>query len=69
MSGDLARFVAAGPAPQRHATRLLVAIGRRPRGRLLLARLGPLDQAISGMIAMERYDRPGAAAHLGWDPR
>lgn len=69
MSGDLARFVAAGPAPQRHVMRLLVAIGRRPRGRRLLRRLGPLDQAINGTLAMDHFDRPGASAHLGWDPR
>jgi hypothetical protein len=68
MSGDLERFVAAAPPPQRAGLRALLALARRPRGRRLLHRLGPLDQAANGVLAMDHFDGPGASAGLGWDP-
>lgn len=68
MSDALDRFVAAGPHGQRTATRALLAVGRRPRGRALLARLKPLDQAIGGLLAMDHYDQPANSAAVGWDP-
>lgn len=67
MSGDLDRFIAAGPWPERSGIRLLVALARRPRGSRLLARLAPLDQLTGGLLAMEHYEDPALARGLGWD--
>lgn len=68
MSEALDRFVAAGPVQQRVPMRALLAIGRRPRGRAVLRRLGPLEQAVAGMLAMDHYDQPEHSIPLGWDP-
>ncbi|MFL5843611.1 MAG: hypothetical protein ACJ762_02890 [Solirubrobacteraceae bacterium] len=68
MSGPLEQFVAAGPAHQRVVVRVLLAVGRRPRGRVLLRLAPPLDQAVGGMLAMEHFDDPRVSAELGWDP-
>jgi hypothetical protein len=67
VTGPLDGFVAAAPHPQRAGLRLLVALGRRPRGRRLLARAAPVDQLANGLIAMERFDDPAVATALGWD--
>jgi hypothetical protein len=64
---SLASFLAAAPAPQRAALRLLVALARRPRGRILLGWLAPLDQLAGGVVAMGHYDEPAVARVLGWD--
>jgi hypothetical protein len=63
----LAEFIAASPALQRPALRLLVALGRRPRGLALLAKVPPADQAATGLEAMARYDDPARARALGFD--
>jgi hypothetical protein len=68
MSDDLDRFVAAAPSAQRAGLRLLLALARRPRGAWLVRRLGPLDQAAHGLLAMDHFDRPGVSIPLGWDP-
>ena len=67
MSDSLEEFIAASPRPQRPALRLLVALGRRPRGLALLTRLGPAAHAASGLLGMGRYDEPVRARALGWD--
>jgi hypothetical protein len=64
----LEEFIAASPAPQRLGLRLLIALGRRPRGLALLAKLAPADQAATGLAAMARYDDAGRARALGFDP-
>jgi hypothetical protein len=63
----LADFIAASPAPQRLGLRLLLALGRRPRGLALLTKLAPADQAATGLVAMTRYDDPDRARALGFD--
>jgi hypothetical protein len=63
----LEKFIAASPAPQRLGLRLLIALGRRPRGLALLAKLAPADQAATGLAAMARYDDPDRARALGFD--
>jgi hypothetical protein len=63
----LAEFIAASPGPQRLGLRLLIALGRRPRGLALLAKLAPADQAATGLAAMARYDDPRTARALGFD--
>jgi hypothetical protein len=68
VSATLDRFVAAGPPLQREATRALLALARRPRGRALLRRLGPLDQAAGALLAMDHFDEPEHSVPLGWDP-
>jgi hypothetical protein len=60
-------FVAAAPWPQRPALRLLLALVRRPRGALLLARVPALEQVASAMLALGRYDDPAVGRALGWD--
>ena len=67
MDDRLAEFIAASPWPQRPALRLLVALGRRPRGLALLAKIPPADQAATGLEAMARYDDPARARALGFD--
>jgi hypothetical protein len=66
-SQALERFIAAGPWPQRAAVRLLVALGRRPRGWRLLRSLAPADQLAGALLAMERFEDPAIARALGWD--
>jgi hypothetical protein len=63
----LAEFVAAGPAPQRIALRAALTLVSRPRGRALLAVLGPSRHVIEGLAAMGVYDEPEVARALGWD--
>ena len=60
-------FVDAAPQPQRSGMRLLIALGRRPRGRRLLGRAHAVDQLATGLVAMGRYEDPVNAARLGWD--
>jgi hypothetical protein len=67
MSDPLEQFLAASPWPQRPGLRLLLAIGRRPRGMALLKKLAPADQAAAGLLGMGRYDDPERARALGWD--
>jgi hypothetical protein len=64
----LAEFIAASPGPQRLGLRLLLALGRRPRGLALLAKIAPADQAATGLAAMVRYDDAERARTLGFDP-
>jgi hypothetical protein len=63
----LEKFIAASPAAQRPALRLLLALARRPRGLALLAKVAPADQAAAGLEAMARYDDPATARALGFD--
>jgi hypothetical protein len=63
----LAEFVAAGPSPQRIGLRATLALVSRPRGRALLAVLGPGRHVIDGVAAMGVYDEPEVARTLGWD--
>jgi hypothetical protein len=67
MSEGLDAFLAAAPRRNRVALRVLLALVRRPRGALLLARLPLLEQAANATLALERYDDPTLAARLGWD--
>jgi hypothetical protein len=60
-------FLSAAPQPSRAGLRLLLALARRPRGRGLLARVPPAEQAAQGVLALGHYDRPEVAARLGWD--
>jgi hypothetical protein len=63
----LASFIDAGPSPQRVALRVLLAVGRRPRGGALLARFATLEQVVGSLLALARYDDPALACTLGWD--
>jgi hypothetical protein len=63
----LESFVAAAPQPQRAALRLMVALGRRPRGVWLLHRLAPVDQLANGLLAGDRFEDPAVTEPLGWD--
>jgi hypothetical protein len=63
----LGEFVAAGPVPQRVALRATLALAGRPRGRALLAALGPGRHVIDGLAAMGAYDETEMARSLGWD--
>ena len=63
----LDEFVAAGPVPQRIALRAALTLVSRPRGRALLALLGPSHHVIEGLAAMGVYDDPEVARALGWD--
>jgi len=48
--------------------RALIALGRRPRGRALLARSGETTNQLAQMlISLARYDDPALARSLGWD--
>lgn len=64
----LGDFLAAAPWPQRAGLRVLVALGGRPRGMRLLHRFGGADQLAQGLLGMARYETPGLAGTLGWDP-
>jgi hypothetical protein len=65
---SLDEFTGGGPWPQRTALRLLVTLGRRPRGRLLLRRVPQADQLAQSLRAMEHFDDPAVSRRLGWDP-
>jgi hypothetical protein len=67
VSQALDGFLAAAPWPQRAGLRILVALGRRPRGVALLRRLAPADQLANSMLAMARFEEPALAHALGWD--
>jgi hypothetical protein len=67
MSEAFDTFLAAAPWPQRTSMRLLMALGRRPRGAGLLARVPQLQQLAGSLVALERYDEPVLARALGWD--
>jgi hypothetical protein len=67
MSDPLQPMIAAGHWPERVALAGLLAVARRPRGAALLARVPPLAQAASSLLAMARYDDPAIARRLGWD--
>lgn len=64
---ELDLFVGAAPQPQRSGLRLLLALERRPRGRRVLHRSGPVEQLANGLLAMGRYEDPVNAVALGWD--
>ncbi|HET7341455.1 MAG TPA: hypothetical protein VFL90_08335 [Methylomirabilota bacterium] len=63
----LSEFVAAAPVFQRCGMMALIALGRRPRGRALLARAGAADQLAQMLTSLGRYDDPAVARALGWD--
>jgi hypothetical protein len=67
MSEPLEQLIAAAPAWRRPGMRAMFALASRPRGRALLRRLAPADQAAAGMLALLRYDDPPVARSLGWD--
>ncbi len=67
VSQELDGFFAAAPWLQRAGLRVLVALGRRPRGALLLRRLGSAEQLAQSVLGMERYEDPLLARALGWD--
>jgi hypothetical protein len=67
VSTPLDDFVRAAPRLQRTLLRALLALARRPRGAVLLARLPAADQLAQTTLALVRYDQPAAAAPLGWD--
>ncbi len=66
-ASSLDRFIDAGPASQRPGARMLVTLGRRPRGRALLSALPLALVAADSLLAMARYDDPGVARELGYD--
>jgi hypothetical protein len=68
VSEALDRFVAAAPPTVRPGLKVLLALGRRPRGRTLLRRLGPADHAANGLLAMDHFEDPAASVPLGYDP-
>lgn len=68
MTDALARLVAAAPPNVRPGLKVLLALGRRPRGRALLHRLAPADRAAGGLLAMAHYDERHASLPLGYDP-
>ena len=47
--------------------RVLVALGRRPRGKALLAYTPALNQLAHLILALGHYDDPEVAIALGWD--
>ncbi len=67
MSRPLDGFLAAAPWPQRVGLYALLALAQRRRGAWLLRRLGPAEQLVGGMLAMEHYEDDTAARTLGWD--
>ncbi len=67
MSSGLESFLAAAPWPQRVGLRGLLALIRRPRGAVLLARLPTLEQAARSALLLGRYDDPAISRPLGWD--
>jgi hypothetical protein len=67
LTSPLDTWIAAGPWPQRVATRAIVELARRPRGAALLARMGPLQQLAGSLLGFARYDDPAVGRALGWD--
>jgi hypothetical protein len=67
VSDSLETFVSSAPQPQRAGMRILVELGRRPRGRALLAYAPALSQLAQLILALGRYDDPEVALALGWD--
>lgn len=67
MSPQLREWVATAPQPQRAGLRVLIALGRRPRGQRVLHHFAAADQLANGLLAMERFEDPAAAVPLGWD--
>ncbi|HLB21337.1 MAG TPA: hypothetical protein VK605_04470 [Solirubrobacteraceae bacterium] len=67
MSDGLQSLIAASPWPQRAGLRLLLALGRRPRGARLLARAPLAGQVACSMLALGRYDDATVGRMLGWD--
>jgi len=67
VSRPVESFLAAAPWPQRAGLRIMVALGRRPRGTALLRRLAPADQLAQSLLGMERFEEPAVARALGWD--
>jgi len=67
MSEALDRFVAAAPPTIRPGLKILLALGRRPRGRTLLHHLGPAEQAANGLLAMDHFEDPANSIPLGYD--
>jgi hypothetical protein len=65
--GSLDAFVASAPQLQRIGMRVLVALGRRPRGAALLARAPAIDQLAQIVLALGHYDDPDVGRALGWD--
>jgi hypothetical protein len=67
VSEGIDSFLAAGPWPQGAVLRLLLSLGRRPRGDALLARMPLAHQTAKSLLALSRYDDPPVARVLGWD--
>ena len=67
MRGSLEQFIASAPQPQRMGMRMLVGVGRRPRGRALLERAPALNQLTQMILTLSLYDDPRVALELGWD--
>lgn len=67
MNEVLNEFVAAGPAIQRPGLRAMLALARRPRGRVILNRLPLARQAADSLLALAHYDDPDRSRALGWD--
>lgn len=63
----LGQFIASAPQPQRAGMKMLIAVGRRPRGKALLERAPALDQLAQMLLGLGRYDDPEVALALGWD--
>jgi hypothetical protein len=63
----LDRFVAPGPWPQRAGLKLLIELGRRPRGLALLRRVPLLEYTATSLSELLRYDEPARARALGYD--
>jgi hypothetical protein len=66
-SDALQSFLVAAPLPQRLGLRVLLALGRRPRGAAFLTRAPALSQVARSVLAMERYDEPACSRALGFD--
>lgn len=64
---SLDMFVASAPPLQRAGMRALIALGRRPRGAAMLARVPAADQLAQLIGALGRYDDPELGRSLGWD--
>jgi hypothetical protein len=67
LTRPLDEFAAAGTWSQRTGLKALLSLARRPRGRALIRRVGPIDQIAQALLAMEYFDAPAVARELGWD--
>jgi len=67
VSTGLDAFVAAGPPPLPAVLRTLLAVARRPRGRMLLERLPRVQAPVHAALSLGRYDDPAVGRALGWD--